>query len=141
MLQIGEFTGKNKHNILKACSISENSWGFAIFTYFTYKTFCSRRSNAGVYYNRMCYLGTLRTFVLWELTIVTSIWISKEMLILNTSSFITRSTIWTIYYHVPSKTQSVVLISYINTFYNCGDKAELGSWVGEKRSKIFLNKL
>lgn len=89
----------------------------------------------------MSYLGTLRTFVLWELTIATSIWISKEMLIPNTSSFIRTSTVWTSYYQVPSKTQSVVLISYINTFYNCGDKAELGSWVGEKRSKIFLNKL
>lgn len=74
-------------------------------------------------------------------TIVTFIWISKGVLILNTSSFILRSTIWTIYYHVPNKTQSVVLIRYVNTFYNCGDKAELGNWVGEKRSKIFLNKL
>lgn len=34
-----------------------------------------------------------------------------------------------------------MLISYVNTFYNCGDKAELGNWVGEKRSKIFLKKL
>lgn len=123
------------------CSVSENSSEFAVFTYFSYKTFCSESSNAEAYYNRMSYSGTLRTFVLWELTIVTSIWISKEVLILNTSSFIKRSTIWTTYYHVPSKTPSVMLISYVNTFYNCGDKAELSSWVGEKRSKIFLNKL